>query len=53
MTAATITSGHPVPVPKTPAAAAIMAGLGISGGWQIVQQARVELISTRTQVTTG
>ena len=33
--------------------AAVMAGLGISGGWQIVQQARVELISTRTQVTTG
>jgi hypothetical protein len=33
--------------------AAVMAGLGISGGWQIVQQARVELISTRTQLTTG
>jgi len=30
--------------------AAVMASLSISGGWQIVGQARVELISTRTQV---
>jgi len=30
--------------------AAVMASLSISGGWQIVRQARVELISTRTQV---
>lgn len=28
--------------------AAIMAGLGISGGWQIVRQARGELASQRT-----
>ena len=33
--------------------AAVMAGLGISGGWQIVRQARVELISTRTQLAAG
>jgi Co/Zn/Cd efflux system component len=33
--------------------AAVMAGLGISGGWQIVRQARAELISTRTQLAAG
>lgn len=32
--------------------AAIMASLGISGGWQIVRQARGEIRSTRRLVTT-
>ncbi|HEX6120327.1 MAG TPA: cation transporter [Dongiaceae bacterium] len=33
--------------------AAVIASLSITGGWQIVKHARVELISTRAQVVAG